>query len=111
MPRLFLDAGVIVLTAFISPYRADRERVRQLVAPGDFIEIWCASPVEACERRDVKGLYAKARQGLIRDFTGISAPYEAPESAELVLDTASLPLAECVERVLGLLAERGVGRV
>ncbi|MDR2875635.1 MAG: adenylyl-sulfate kinase [Methylobacillus sp.] len=106
--KLFLDAGVIVLTAFISPYRADRERARQLVDAGDFIEIWCASPPEVCEQRDVKGLYAKARQGMIPNFTGISAPYETPESAELVLDTAHLSLAECVERVLRLLAERGV---
>lgn len=106
--QLFLDAGIIVLTAFISPYRADRERMRKLVPSGEFIEIWCASSLEVCEQRDVKGLYAKARQGLIQDFTGISAPYEPPESAELVLDTASLQLAECVDRVLHLLTERGI---
>ena len=106
--KLFLDAGVIVLTAFISPYRADRAKVRELVAPGDFIEIYCASPVEVCEQRDVKGLYAKARQGLIKDFTGVSAPYEEPEHAELVLDTAALSLEECVQRVLALLEARSI---
>jgi adenylylsulfate kinase len=106
--RLFLDAGIIVLTAFISPYRADREQVRKLVPPGDFIEIWCASSLEVCEQRDVKGLYAKAREGLIQDFTGISAPYEVPESPELVLDTGSLEVTECVDRVLRLLTERSI---
>jgi adenylylsulfate kinase len=106
--RLFLDAGIIVLTAFISPYRADREQVRKLVPPGDFIEIWCASSLEVCEQRDVKGLYAKAREGLIQDFTGISAPYEVPESPELVLDTGSLEVTECVDLVLRLLTERSI---
>jgi adenylylsulfate kinase len=106
--RLFLDAGIIVLTAFISPYRVDREQVRKLVPSGDFIEIWCASSLEVCEQRDVKGLYAKAREGLIQDFTGISAPYEVPESPELVLDTGSLEVTECVDRVLRLLTERSI---
>ena len=106
--NLFVDAGVIVLTAFISPYRADREKVRALVGPDDFIEIYCACPVEVCEQRDVKGLYGKARQGLIKDFTGISAPYEVPENPVLALDTAALPLEECVSRVLDLLVQRKV---
>lgn len=106
--RLFLDAGLIVLTAFISPYRVDRARVRELMAPGDFIEIYCASPIEVCEQRDVKGLYAKARQGMIQNFTGVSAPYEAPESPELVLDTANLSVKECVRRMMLLLEERCV---
>lgn len=108
MAKLFIEAGVIALTAFISPYRADRERVRALVAPGDFMEIYCHCPLEICEQRDIKGLYAKARQGLIKDFTGISSPYETPQHPELVLDTASLPLEQCVEQVLALLYQRGI---
>jgi adenylylsulfate kinase len=108
MAKLFTEAGVIALTAFISPYRADRARVRSLVAPEDFIEIYCHCPLEVCEQRDVKGLYAKARQGLIKDFTGISSVYEAPETPELSLDTNSLPLKECVAQVLALLGNRGI---
>jgi len=108
MVKLFLDAGVIALTAFISPFRADRERVRKIVGPDDFIEIYCRCPVEVCEQRDVKGLYAKARRGEIPEFTGISSPYEPPESPDLVLDTASQPLVDSVEAVLDLLAARGV---
>ena len=106
MAKLFIEAGVIALTAFISPYRADRARVRTLVAPGDFIEIYCRCPLEVCEQRDVKGLYSKARQGVIQEFTGISSRYEAPENAELVLDTGDMPLEMCVEKVLALLRER-----
>lgn len=108
MAKLFTEAGVIALTAFISPYRADRARVRTLVAPEDFIEIYCHCPLEVCEQRDVKGLYAKARQGLIKDFTGVSSVYEAPETPELSLDTGSLPLTECVEQVLALLSSRKI---
>lgn len=104
--KLFTEAGVIALTAFISPYRADRARVRALFAPEDFIEIYCHCPLEVCEQRDVKGLYVKARQGLIKDFTGISSVYEAPETPELSLDTSSLPLEECVDQVLALLSNR-----
>jgi adenylylsulfate kinase len=108
MAKLFIEAGVIALTAFISPYRADRARVRALVAPEDFIEVYCYCPLEICEQRDVKGLYAKARQGLISDFTGISSPYEAPENPELTLDTSELTLEQCVEKVLSLLGDRGI---
>ncbi len=108
MAKLFLEAGVITLTAFISPFRADRNRVRQLVADGDFIEVYCHCSIEVCEQRDVKGLYAKARQGLIADFTGISSPYEPPESPELVLDTGTSSLQACVEQVLQLLEQRGI---
>jgi adenylylsulfate kinase len=106
--KLFLEAGVITLTAFISPYRADRERVRRLVPEGDFIEVYCHCPIEVCEQRDVKGLYAKARQGLIADFTGISSPYEEPESPELSLDTGRLSLDSCVSKVLDLLQQRAI---
>lgn len=85
--KLFMEAGIIVLTAFISPYRADRERVRSMVGRGDFIEIYCNSSIDVCESRDVKGLYKKARSGQIKEFTGISSPYEAPRDAELVVNT------------------------
>lgn len=108
MSKLFIEAGTIALTAFISPFSADRAKVRALVDEGDFLEIHCHCTLEICEQRDVKGLYAKARQGLIKDFTGISSPYEAPEAPELALDTGALPLEECVEKVLGLLRARGV---
>lgn len=108
MAKLFTEAGIIALTAFISPYLADRERVRALVAPEDFIEIYCYCPIEVCEQRDVKGLYAKARQGIIKDFTGISSPYEAPEHPELVVETGSVPLQECVDQILALLRARAI---
>jgi adenylylsulfate kinase len=108
MTKLFVDAGVIVLTAFISPFRSDRDRVRSLVPLGDFLEIHCRCSVEVCETRDVKGLYKKARAGGIKDFTGISSPYEEPLDAELVVNTGELELDQCVEQVLNLLRERGI---
>jgi len=108
MTKLFLDAGVIALTAFISPFRTDRERVRSLVSHGEYLEVFCRCPVEVCEDRDVKGLYKRARAGEIRDFTGISAPYEEPEDPELVVDTGYLPLEECVTQVVALLQARGI---
>lgn len=108
MAKLFLEAGVIALTAFISPFRADRERVRSLVPHGEFLEIYCRCPLEVCERRDVKGLYKRARAGEIANFTGISSPYEEPEDPELVIDTGSQPLETCVEQLIGLLRERNV---
>jgi|SRR5450830_1324280 len=108
MAKLFNEAGVITLTAFISPYRADRARVRSLVGPENFIEIYCHCPLEVCEQRDVKGLYAKARQGLIKDFTGISSPYEAPECPDLSLDTSRLTLVECVAQILAFLRARSI---
>ena len=106
--KLFLDAGVIVLTAFVSPFRADRDKARALVADGDFLEIHCAADLEVCESRDPKGLYAKARAGQIKEFTGISSPYEAPEKPELSLDTGAQSLDQCVAAVINLLEERGV---
>ncbi len=108
MGKLFLEAGVIALTAFISPFRSDRKRVRSLMPHGEFLEIYCYCPLEVCEERDVKGLYKRARAGEIKNFTGISSPYEAPENPELLVDTGSLPLDECVEKVISLLKERGV---
>ena len=108
MAKLFTEAGMIALTAFISPFRADRDGVRALVSPENFIEIYCRCSLETCELPDVKGLYAKARQGLINDFTGVSSPYEAPDSPELLLDTDQLSVEKCVDMVLTLLRERGI---
>ena len=106
--KLFMEAGIIVLTAFISPFRADRERVRGMVEHGDFVEIYCNSSLEICESRDVKGMYKKARAGLIAEFTGISSPYEVPEKPELGVDTGVLELDVCVQKVLGGLDRRGL---
>ena len=106
--KLFLDAGVIVLTAFVSPFRADRDKARELVEQGDFLEIFCAADLDVCESRDPKGLYAKARSGAIKEFTGISSPYEAPESPELKIDTGSQELTESVQVVLKALEAQGV---
>ena len=106
--KLFLDAGVIVLTAFVSPFRADRDKARDLVESGDFIEIHCAADLAVCESRDPKGLYAKARAGQIKEFTGISSPYETPENAELAIDTGSQDLSESVDVVIKALQDRGV---
>ena len=106
--KLFIEAGVIVLTAFISPFRSDRERVRSLVPHGDFLEIYCDSPLEVCEGRDVKGLYKRARAGEIKDFTGISSPYEAPEAPELTVETGMLSIEDSAARVMALLRERGI---
>lgn len=108
MAKLFLEAGVIALTAFISPFRSDRERVRSLVPHGEFLEIYCRCPLEVCEDRDVKGLYKRARAGEIKDFTGISSPYEEPVDPELVVDTGSQPLGQSVDNVIELLRVRGV---
>ena len=107
MTKLFLEAGVISLTAFISPLREDRQRVRSLVPHGDFIEVYCRCGIETCEARDVKGLYQRARAGEIKEFTGISSPYEEPQNAEIVVDTDKLTLEECVGQVIAALRERG----
>jgi len=93
--RLFQDAGLVVLSAFISPYRADRDAVRALHPEGSFVEVFVDTPLEICEARDVKGLYARARTGEIPEFSGISAPYEAPEAPDITVD-ATRPLSECV---------------
>jgi adenylylsulfate kinase len=105
--KLFTDAGLVTLTSFISPYRADRDAVRAIMAPGDFLEVYVDATLETCESRDVKGLYAKARAGEIPEFTGISAPYEEPESPELVLDTNRQTVEESVGRLIGYLEEKG----
>lgn len=108
MAKLFMEAGVIAMTAFISPFRADRDKVRSLVDAGEFIEIYCSAPIEVCEQRDVKGLYAKAREGKILEFTGISSPYEPPLQPELLIDTANKPLEDCVDQVIAYLKSNGI---
>ena len=102
--KLMVDAGLVVLAAFISPMRADRDGVRQLLGK-DFIEIYCGCPLEVCESRDVKGMYARARAGEIGQFTGISAPYEPPATPDLLLDTAGTTIDECVNTVLDFLCQ------
>jgi adenylylsulfate kinase len=105
--KLFADAGLITLTSFVSPYRADRDAVRALMAPGDFIEVFVDTPIELCEERDPKGLYKKARAGQIDNFTGVSDPYEPPTQAELVLKTATSTPQEAALQILALLEARG----
>ncbi len=106
--KLFCEAGVIAITAFISPYRRDRDRVRASLRPGDFIEVFLDAPLEVCETRDPKGLYKKARAGQLKGFTGIDDPYEPPEAPELRLDTVRFSPAELADQVIGFLKERGV---
>lgn len=106
--KLFMEAGVIVLTAFISPFRQDRQHVRDMVPKGDFIEIFCDCPIEICEARDVKGMYRKARAGDLPEFTGVSSPYEMPHQPELAVETGVEDLALCVEKVKGALMQYGV---
>ncbi len=106
--KLFTDAGAVTVTAFISPYRSDRDQVRKIMKEGDFFEVFVSAPLEVCEQRDPKGLYKKARAGQIPEFTGISAPYEEPLKPELVIDTAKHDLEQCVEQVLAALKERNI---
>ena len=108
MSKLFIEAGVIALTAFISPFKIDRERVRALVSENDLIEIFCDSPLSICEERDVKGLYKKARTGEIKNYTGISSPYEKPEHPDLVVDTAVESVETNVENILKFLEDRHI---
>jgi adenylylsulfate kinase len=108
MAKLFTEAGVIALTAFISPFKADRERVRALVSENDLIEIYCNTPLEVCEQRDTKGLYKKARAGEIKNYTGISSPYEPPKHPDLELDTAEKSVEFNVEKVMEYLAKRKI---
>lgn len=105
--KLFAEAGMIALTAFISPYRIDRDRVRQSLPEGDFIEIFVDAPLEVCEQRDPKGLYKKARAGELKGFTGIDDPYEAPEKPELVLDAAKNTPEQLAKQVMDYLKEKG----
>ena len=106
--KLFVDTGIITLAAFVSPTEELRTLARDIIGVADFKEIFVATPLEECERRDVKGLYARARRGEVKNFTGISAPFEAPQNPALVLDTTDTPVEESVEKVLALLEEAGV---
>lgn len=105
--KLFVDCGAVILTSFVSPYRADRDAVRDLMEDGEFLEVFVDTPVEICERRDPKGLYAKARAGEIPNFTGISDPYESPENPELVIETASSTPEEAANAIIDMLQKRG----
>lgn len=104
--KLFIDAGCIVLSAFVSPYRRDRDAVRELVEEGEFVEVFVDAPVEVCEERDVKGLYKKARAGIIKGFTGIDDPYEEPLNPEIVIKTDKSSLEEGVQVIIDYLKER-----
>jgi adenylylsulfate kinase len=106
--KLFVDAGVIVLTAFISPFKSERDFCRNLMVDGEFVEIYIDTPIEECEKRDPKGLYQKARQGDIKDFTGIDSPYEAPESAEITLNFSGQTAEQSAEQLFELLKQKGI---
>ena len=106
--KLFMEAGIVVLSAFISPFQSDRKSARELVNNNDFFEIYCQCSLEICEARDVKGLYKKARAGEIPDFTGISSPYEEPDNAELTVATGEISLSDSVEQVISFLKQQGV---
>jgi len=105
--KLFVDAGIMVITAFISPFQQDRDSVRELVEDGEFIEIFIDTPLEVCESRDPKGLYKKARAGEIPNFTGISSPYEAPLNPEIHIKTDEMTLEECALKVVSYLKDKG----
>ena len=106
--RLMMEAGIITMTAFISPFKKDRNLVRQLLPQGDFIEIFCKASLEICESRDVKGLYKCARVGEIKNYTGIDSPYEAPDNPELIINTENESLEESVARVMDLLKSKEI---
>ena len=108
LAKLLTDAGIITLTAFISPFKIDRDEARKRMPHGDFLEIYCQCPIEICEQRDVKGLYKKARAGEIPFFTGIDSPYEAPVRPDLVINTCDISLEDSVQEVLILLIKHGV---
>jgi len=105
--KLFVDSGLIVLTAFISPFKKDRDMIRKLVLSGEFIEVYIDTPIDVCESRDPKGLYKKARKGKISNFTGISSPYEAPVAAEIVIKTDEQNIEESAEKILNYLKIKG----
>lgn len=106
--KLFMEAGTIVLTAFISPNRADRESARGLVGLGDFIEVYCNASIQVCEARDPKGLYRKARLGQIADFTGVSSPYEVPENPEIIVNSGASDIGSCVQQLIEEITKRGI---
>ncbi|MGE7878702.1 adenylyl-sulfate kinase [Peribacillus muralis] len=106
--KIFVDSGIVVLGTFISPYANDREDVRKKVESDEFIEIYVKCPIEACEERDPKGLYKKARIGEITDFTGVSAPYEEPENPEIIIETSDNTIEECVQQIINYLVDAGI---
>ena len=106
--HLFADAGMIAITSFISPYRKDRNRARNLMKDGEFIEVYVKTPLSVCEERDPKGLYKKAREGVIKEFTGVSAPYEEPENPEILIETEKISVDESAQKVLDYLKETGI---
>jgi|TARA_B110000967_G_scaffold178968_1_gene194145 adenylylsulfate kinase len=106
--KLMMESGLIVMTAFISPFNKDRNEARKLISSEDFIEIYCKASIETCETRDVKGLYKRARKGEIANYTGIDSPYEAPENPELIIDTDNQSLEESVSTILSFLESNGV---
>jgi bifunctional enzyme CysN/CysC len=105
--RLMTDAGLIVITAFISPFRAERQMVRDMMAPGEFIEVFVDTPLAEAEKRDVKGLYRKARAGDLANFTGIDSPYEAPTAAEIRIDTTRMAAQQAADMIVDLLLDGG----
>jgi adenylylsulfate kinase len=108
MAKLFADAGLIVMSAFISPFRSDRQMVRDLVKEKEFVEVYISTPLSTCEERDPKGLYKKARSGQIKNFTGIDSDYEVPHHPEVTLNTAELNVSECVDRVISYLKQNEI---
>ena len=106
--NLFMDAGIITITAFVSPFIKDRNKVRKIIGTKDFIEVYCAADISICEKRDTKGLYKKARLGEIKDFTGISSPYEAPENPEVIVDTGSLNLMGSIKKIMDFLMQENL---
>ena len=104
--NLFMNAGIVAITAFVSPFKADREKVRSIIGNNDFIEIYCSANLSVCENRDIKGLYKKARLGEIKEFTGISSPYEIPENPEITIDTGNIGLKDSVQEIINYLDKR-----
>ncbi len=108
--NLFMNAGIITITAFVSPFIRDRNKVRDIIGSNDFIEVYCAADIDVCESRDTKGLYKKARMGVIKEFTGISSPYEPPINPEIFVDTGSLDLNASIEKVINYLQKEDLLR-
>ena len=106
--KLMLESGLIIMTAFISPFREDRAAVRNLISNNDFIEIYCKASLKTCEERDIKGLYKRARAGEIKNYTGIDSPYEAPENPELIIDTDKETLDESVSKIVSFLEKKAI---
>ena len=104
--NLFMNAGIVAITAFVSPFKADRDKVRSIIGNNDFIEIYCAASLSVCEKRDTKGFYKKARLGEIKEFTGISSPYEIPENPEITIDTGNIGLTDSVQKIINYLDKK-----